>query len=213
MSETSPDLFHVAHPPRRAATGLAPGLLLLHGRGADEQDLLPLADELDPRLFVVSARAPGRLGPGYAWYDLAGIGAPEPASFDRSVERLTGFVERLPRVYAIDPAGLFVLGFSQGAVMSGALLLSRPELLAGTIMLSGYLPVDAGLRIDEARLANAPVLVAHGEADPVIPVVAGRQSRDYLARVGADLTYYEYPIGHTIGPEELRDVASWLDRR
>lgn len=184
-------------------------LLLLHGRGADEADLLPLADSLDPRFFVVSARAPLPLGPGFAWYDLADIGNPEPSSFDASLASLGRFVEELPRVYPIDPGRAFTLGFSQGAVMAGSLLLTRPEAMAGTVMLSGYLPLDQKLPIDETRLANRRVFVGHGTADPLIPLAWARKVRDYFTKVGADLTYREYPLAHSIGPDELDNIRDW----
>jgi phospholipase/carboxylesterase len=206
-------LQHLARAPRSGGSGPHPTLLLLHGRGADERDLLPLADELDPRLFVISVRAPLDLPPGYEWYRLLGIGVPEAGSFAGAFGALTHFVESLPNAYPIDPSRLIALGFSQGAVMAGSLLLARPELTRGTAMLSGYLPLEAGLSVDETKLDDRPVFVAHGLADPLIPIAAARLARDYFTRVGADLTYREYPIAHYIGPDELRDVAAWLQTR
>jgi phospholipase/carboxylesterase len=206
-------LFHVTRPPPGDGLGPHPCLLLLHGRGADELDLLGLAEELDPRLFVVSARAPLRMGPGYAWYHLQNIGEPEPASFQASLAALSTFVADLPQAYPVDTARIFVLGFSQGAMMAGSLLLTRPSHLAGTAMLSGYLPLNSGLAVDEAPLRNRPAFVAHGTGDQVLPVALGRQARDYLVRLGADVTYREYRIGHSIGPDELVELAGWLGDR
>jgi phospholipase/carboxylesterase len=199
--------------PRAGGAGPHPGLLLLHGRGADELDLLGLADELDPRFFVVSARAPMALGPGYHWYQLAAIGSPEQKSFESSLAALTRFVTELPAAYPIDPTAIFTLGFSQGSMMAGSLLLTQPGSVAGTVMLSGYLPLASGLSIDEAALARRPVFEAHGTMDSVLPVALGRQARDFWQRVGADLTYREYPIAHSIGPAELLEVGEWLSGR
>src|SRR5579859_786994 len=162
-------LYHVTRPPRAGGAGPHPGLLLLHGRGADELDLLGLADELDPRFFVVSARAPMALGPGYHWYQLAAIGSPEQKTFESSLKALSRFVVDLPTAYPIDPAALFTLGFSQGSMMAGSLLLTHPDSVAGTVMLSGYLPLESGLPIDETALARRPVFQAHGTVDPVLP--------------------------------------------
>lgn len=209
VDPSSLGLVHVVRAPRVLGAEPYPTLLLLHGRGADEMDLIPLVDALDPRFFVVSARAPHRLGPGFAWYHLADVGSPESDSFAASLDALHRFVEELPRAYPIDPARLCTLGFSQGAVMAGSLLLTQPDLPARTIMLSGYLPLDQNLPIDEASLANRAVFVAHGTADPLIPIAWARATRDYFGRTGAALTYREYPIAHTIGPEELRDVGNW----
>jgi phospholipase/carboxylesterase len=206
-------LDHVVSPPRVGEPGPYPTLLLLHGRGADEQDLFGLAEELDPRLYVVSARAPLSFGPGFAWYHLIDIGNPDLTSFRASLEALTRFVEDLPTIYPVDPSRIYMLGFSQGAVMAGSLALVHPERPAGTVMLSGYLPLDAGLAVDVAGLAGHEVFVGHGTLDPVIPVAAARLARDYFTRVGAQLTYREYPIPHAIGPQELADVADWLSAK
>jgi phospholipase/carboxylesterase len=203
-------LLHVTRAPRATGNGPHPGLLLLHGRGADEKDLLGVADELDPRLFVVSVRAPLRLGPGYAWYNLLDIGNPELASFQASLDALTQFVDELPLVYPIDRTRIYPLGFSQGAVMASSLLLAHPKKSAGTIILSGYLPLDAGIAVNEKEYAGRKVFVAHGTLDPVIPVVSARLTRDFLTRVNAALTYREYTIPHYIGPQELIDVSAWL---
>jgi phospholipase/carboxylesterase len=210
MSANPLGLVHVVHPARSGGPGPHPALLLLHGRGADEQDLLGLADELDPRLYVVSARAPLTLGPGFAWYHLLDIGNPDLASFNASLEALTSFVQALPSAYPIDPTRIFSLGFSQGAMMAGSLLLTHPNLPAGTVMLSGYLPLNAGLPINQKGLIGRPIFVGHGTLDPVIPIDAARQARDFLTRAGTALTYREYPIPHYIGPQELSDVVTWL---
>lgn len=206
-------LTHRVALPRAASEGPAPGLLLLHGRGADEEDLLSLASALDPRLLVVAARAPFQLGSGYHWYDLLAIGRPEPESFGGSRELLGRFLDEIVGGYNIDPVRLYVLGFSQGAMMSGSLLLMQPESIAGAVLLSGYLPSQAGLTIDPTRVRGKPVFVRHGTRDDVIPVDFGRESRDYLSSAGAALDYGEYPIGHQISDLELHDVAAWLTGR
>lgn len=213
MDAQSLGLHHVTRLPRVETAAPYPTLVLLHGRGADERDLLTLADQLDPHLLIVSVRAPHPLDQGFEWYRLINIGHGEPTTFAESLVVLHEFLARLPRLYPVDPNRLGTLGFSQGAVMASAVLLTRPETLAGTVMLSGYLPLDQNLPIDEARLAHRPVFVAHGTADPLIPITWGRATRDFFSRVGADLTYREYPIAHYIAPEELRDVAEWLRAR
>jgi phospholipase/carboxylesterase len=213
VSAAPRELIHVAHAPRAGGPGPHPALVLLHGRGADEADLLPLVDVLDPRFFVVSARAPLPLGGGYAWYHLIDLGNPDQPSFRASLASLAQFVANLPTAYPIDPGRIFTVGFSQGAMMAGSLLLTHPTAMAGTVMLSGYLPLGVGLPVDEAALRGRPVFVGHGTADQVIPVSSARQARDYFERVGADLSYHEYPIGHYIADEELSQVAGWLSPR
>jgi len=206
-------LTHRVILPRAAGDDAPPGLLVLHGRGADESDLLSLAPALDPRLVIVAARAPFQLGPGFHWYDLLAIGRPEPESFGRSRELLGRFLGEIVDGYGIDPKRLFLLGFSQGAMMSGSLLLMQPGAIAGAVLLSGYLPLHAGLTIDPEAVRGKPVFVRHGTRDVVIPVEFGRESREFLSAAGAALDYGEYPIGHQISEQELRDVAAWITGR
>lgn len=205
-------LTHRAIEPRQTGSGPAPALLLLHGRGANEDDLPPIAAELDPRLFVVSARAPLVRSFGYHWYDLIASGVPEPTTYAESLATLQAFVRALPSAYPIAAGQLYLLGFSQGAMMAGSLLLTVPDLIAGAILLSGYLPLEVGLPVQTAALAGKPVFIGHGTADQVLPVSFGRQARDYLRTVNADLTYHEYPMAHQISGRELLDIGQWLGR-
>lgn len=211
-------LTHRVHP---AAQGTPPhpGLLLLHGRGTDENDLLPLAPELDPRLFVISARAPLRFPwGGYMWYDLDrnGVGFPEAQSLQHSIDLLEQFIGEILEAYPLDPEGLYLGGFSMGAVMAGTLALLDPERVSGAMVLSGYLPLGADLPFRPQEAEGHPIFQAHGALDPVIPVSFGREARDYLAGTPVDLTYREYPIGHEISYQELSDLSGWttqvLDR-
>src|SRR5262249_19787556 len=162
------------------------------GRGADEEDLMGLEAALDPRLTVVSARAPFRLGPGFAWYDMAQIGNPDEDSLYTSLLELRDFVDGLPAAYNIDPQRLFLLGFSQGAIMSASLALTVPNKIRAVIMHSGYVPAGSGLEVVPGGIEGKPFFVAHGIYDEVIPVIYGRQSEAYLASHGARLVYQEY---------------------
>jgi phospholipase/carboxylesterase len=188
---------------------------LLHGRGTDERDLLPLAGELDPRLFTVSARAPFRFPyGGYAWYDLdpRGVGYPGGDTLAQSVSLLNRFIDEILRAYPIRGDRLYVGGFSMGAAMSATLALLFPDRIAGALVLSGYVPAEAGLPFKLDALDAHPIFESHGIRDEVIPVEWGRRSRDYLAGTAVDLTYREYPMGHEISPTELRDVSFWLSQ-
>lgn len=205
-------LFNQRHP---AVSGPAPhpGLLLLHGRGADETDLLPLAAELDPRLFTVTARAPYRFPyGGYMWYPLdeQGVGFPDPAVLIQSLDLLVRFIGEIVAAYPIDPRRLYVGGFSMGAAMAAGLTLTQPELVAGAFVLSGYLPLHAGLTFRSEEAAGRPIFQAHGTLDEIIPIAWARETRDFLETTPADLTYREYPIGHQISYPELQDVSAWL---
>jgi len=213
--ETTLNLTHMVRPARSHDRGetndsMVPGLLLLHGRGADEADLMGLESALDPRLTIVSARAPFRLGPGYAWYDMYQIGQPEPETMALSMEEVETFINGMVPAYNIDPQRLYLLGFSQGAILSAAIALTMPERIAGVIMHSGYVPTSAELDLHPERIKGKPFFVAHGKYDEVIPVTFGRDAQEYLEEAGAALTYQEYPIGHGISEESLYDLSEWL---
>lgn len=203
-------LYHRVLRPREETSGQPPALLMLHGRGSNEMDLIDLAGALDGRFLTLSPRAPFALGFGYHWYELSRVGVPDPQTFEQGLATLRRFVHEAVDGYGIDPAQLYVLGFSQGAVMTGALALTNPPLVAGAVMLSGYLPLHSGLPIDEPALAGRPYFVAHGTQDAVIPVTFGREARAYLERVAVDLTYHEYPMAHQVENAELQAIGAWL---
>lgn len=212
MSEGQFSLSHATYAARTGG-GPHPGLLLLHGRGTNEQDLLPLAGELDPRLFTVSARGPLQFPyGGYAWYDLdpRGVGYPGTATLRRTLDLLDRFVDEILEAYPIAAGRLFAGGFSMGAAMSATLALLFPDRVAGALILSGYVPVESGLPFRAPEAAGHPVFEAHGTHDAVIPVQWGRRSQAYLASTAVDLTYREYPIAHEISQAELRDASAWL---
>lgn len=185
---------------------------MLHGRGADEEDLLGLSEYLDNRLMFLSVRAPYpfSFGGGYMWYEFDRVGSPDPGMFRASYDKLVAFVEDALNNYPVDPANLFLLGFSMGTVMSHALTLSRPELFRGILANSGYVPEGTFLEWKWKNLEHLHVLVTHGIQDPVIPIELGRRSRDLYQQSPARLTYNEYPMGHQISQESLYDMAHWL---
>ncbi|MES1246552.1 MAG: phospholipase [Actinomycetota bacterium] len=193
----------------RPAAGEAAGaLVLLHGRGADEYDLFPLLDAIDPerRLHGFTPRGPLSLPPGGAhWYALGGIPTPPKEHFDASLAELRAFVGGLPYDRIV------IGGFSQGCVMSYALSLGegspRP---AALLALSGFIPRVPGFELD-LESPFPPIVVAHGTYDPVIPVAFGREARDLLTGAGATVDYRESPIEHSIDPQLiplLRDVVA-----
>ncbi|HLG74061.1 MAG TPA: alpha/beta fold hydrolase [Chloroflexota bacterium] len=210
-----PDLFHLVSWPREQVSEPHACLVLLHGRGSNEQDLFGLVPELPKQPLVVSVRAPFSFPfGGYFWYDLGQQHhSPDPSTFEASLTELREFLQGLPGRYPIDPKRLFLLGFSQGALMSGCLTLSQPALVAATVMLSGYLPAEAPFTIDEAGVAGKPFFQAHGSYDGVLPVVMGRQARMRLENLKADVEYHEYAMDHQVVMDELADLRRWFEAR
>ncbi len=189
--------------------------MLTHGRGADEHDLLPLADILDPerRLVAVLPRGPLLLPPGGAhWYAVHEIGRPDPGTFLPTFAAFAGWLDATAAAHAVTADRIVLAGFSQGAVMSYALGLAakRPR-PAGIIALSGFVPTVPGFELGLEERAGLPVAIGHGTHDPVIGVEFGRQARALLEGTGADVRYRESPMGHSIDPEYLSELRGWLE--
>ena len=201
---------------RRPATGEPEGLLVLfHGRGADEHDLFPLADALDPgrELLAVVPRAPLSLPPGGAhWYALREIGYPDPPTFLEGVRLAGGWLDDLAAETGIPPERTILGGFSQGAAMTYAFGLGadRPR-PAGLIALSGFIPTVDGWEMGDP--SGLPVAIGHGTHDPIIPVEFGHEARERLEQAGADVTYRESPMPHTIDPAYLDELRGWVSAR
>jgi phospholipase/carboxylesterase len=202
----------------RPAAGLAAGLLVLHhGRGSDELDLLGLADVLDPtrQLHVVSPRAPLRLpgSPGYHWYVVPRVGHPDPESFAAGYDQLAAFHDELWTRTGIAPERTVLGGFSQGSVMSYALGLGgdRPA-PAGILAFSGFVPTVPGWAPDLASRPALRVFIAHGRADPVIGIEFAERARELLEAGGIAVEYHESGGGHQIEAPNAAAAASWLRR-
>jgi phospholipase/carboxylesterase len=203
-------LVHV----ERLAAGEPRGMLvLLHGRGADEHDLMPLAEALDParELLAVAPRGPLQLPPGGAhWYRVMRIGYPDPATFHPTVELAAGWLDTVGGEHGIGRERTVLAGFSQGAVMSWALGLGtgRPT-PAAIVALSGFMPTVEGFGLDLDR-PGLRTAIGHGTLDPIIGVEWGREARDRLAAAGHVPLYREYPMPHTIDPAFVAELRGWI---
>ncbi len=200
----------------RPASGDAAGLLVLHhGRGSDERDLLALASALDPRsrLHVVTPRAPLRLpgSPGYHWYLVPRVGYPDPESFHAAYAELAAFHDELREKTGIGPERTVLGGFSMGTVMSYATGLGgdRPP-PAGILALSGFVPTVEGWEPSLSDRQGTRVLIAHGRHDPVIPVTFARRARELLEPAGLAVDYRESDAAHNVDPDDLLRAAGWL---
>ena len=207
---------------RRCSIAFAPpagdpqgALVLFHGRGADEHDLFPLLDILDPerRLLGATLRGPLALPPGGAhWYIVARRSAsPIRTPSTPPTRRPRAWLDALLAEHGVPHDRAVLGGFSQGAVMSYALGLGagRPR-PAGILALSGFIPTVDGFALDLETAAGLPVAIGHGAYDPVIPVEFGRDARDRLTAAGAEVTYRESPMPHAIDPGFLRELPAWL---
>jgi len=201
------------------ATGRRPpSLVLLHGVGSNEMDLFSLAPLMDPRFTVVSARGPLTRTPGsYAWFPVEFVPGGfviDPKQAERSRQSILRFADELVEEYRLDPKQMYLMGFSQGCIMSLYTALTEPEHFAGVVGMSGrLLPEAIPMLAAPERLKGFPLLVVHGTEDTTIPISYGRDIRDHLAKLPVDLDYREYPIGHWVSNETIADVRAWLTAR
>jgi phospholipase/carboxylesterase len=218
MSSKQLSLLHLVEFPPSAQSqqppSRYPAILALHGRGSNEQDLIGLAPHLPQGLLWVSPRAPLVLGPGsYEWYRVRVIGVPDPEQVLAALETIDRFVGEILAAYPIDPQNFFLLGFSQGSILSMCYTLTHPARVTGTIVQSGYLPNNVDLEIDEAGIQGKPFILTHGQQDTMLPVDWGRESRDRLQGLGVDLEYHEFPMGHNVSMESLEAINQWLEKQ
>ncbi|HKG35147.1 MAG TPA: phospholipase [Solirubrobacterales bacterium] len=202
----------------RPAAGEPEGLLVLHhGRGSDESDLLGLADVLDPgrRQHVVTPRAPLTLpgSPGFHWYVVHRVGYPDSETFATAYSLLTAFHDQLWERTGIPPERTVFGGFSMGSVMSYATALpgDRPR-PAGILAFSGFIPTVEGWEPDLESRRGMPVFIAHGRADPIMEIDFARQARELLEQGGLDVAYMESGVGHTIDPASIPAAVDWIAR-
>jgi phospholipase/carboxylesterase len=189
-------------------------LLLMHGRGADEHDLAPLLQALDPdgNLLGLLPRGPLALPPGGRhWYVLREVGSPDRETFLETFGVVSDWVDGMLAENAIAPDRLVLGGFSQGAVMAYSLGLAAGRPPPATILaFSGFIPHVDGFELDLNGRAGLPVAISHGSLDPIISVEFGREARHRLEEAGLSVRYREDPVPHTIAPGALAQAKQVL---
>ena len=209
--DAAPEPLTVIHQaPRKPGPGKPPLLVLLHGFGADEKDLLPMVVRLDPRLAIASLRAPIRIREGsYSW-----LSGNSEADLDYARRTVLESIDQIVTSADADGSRVYVAGFSQGAMLALAIALTEPQKIAGAAVLSGRLA--AAIRERHApldQLRGFPILVTHGTEDRQIPIRSGRDIRQALAPLSINLEYHEFEIGHSISDQTVRVLDQWLRRQ
>lgn len=188
----------------------APLVVLLHGRGSNEQDIIGLAGHLPEGPAYAAVRAPIAEGGGYAWFANRGIGRPMAASLRSTMDWFRAWLDDAA------PAGrpVLLVGFSGGAAFAGGLVLDEPTRFSGAAILYGTLPFEAGLATDPGQLAHLPVFVAQGDGDHVIPGELLERTWDYLlSKSGAPVVAQRQPGGHHLSAEVAHHLGDWIAHR
>jgi phospholipase/carboxylesterase len=194
-----------------------PTLVLLHGLGSNEQDLMSFGHAIDARWALITVRAPLQCEyGGFAWFDVAWEQSGLRANQDQALESLAALRSALDDPVGwlgFEPGAMVVGGFSQGAMMSLGLALIEPARFSGCLLMSGrtlpaFIPTSAPPGIEVL-----PFFIQHGELDPVIPVTEGRRTLEVIRSLGGDAEFIEYPMGHEVSMESLADAGAWLGAR
>lgn len=193
-----------------------PLLLLLHGYGSNEEDLFSFASELPEEYYVISARAPFDMTYGsYAWYAI-NFDADENKFSDIGQARasrdiIANFIDELVASYPIDANNVTLIGFSQGSILSYAVALSYPEKVQRVVAMSGYLNTEIAVDdFAENSFDTLKIFASHGTVDQVIPVDWARNSIPVIEKLGIQIVYKEYPVGHGVAPQNFFDFKNWL---
>lgn len=217
---TTLSLVHTVRHASSAANGdgvRPPLLILMHGVGANEQQMTQLAPAFDSRFVVISVRSPLVFGANaFGWFHVS-FTATGPVIVAEEAEAgwklLARFIDEAVAAYGADPERVYLAGFSQGGIMALATLLTAPTKVAGAVVMSGrLLPEALAHAAPPAALRDKHVLLVHGITDDKLGIHLARWAREQLSALPLDLTYNELPMGHAITPESLAVVTAWLER-
>lgn len=194
-------------------------IILLHGYGSNEEDLFSFATELPEDLIIISARAPQNLGLGsYAWYTI-NFTADKSKFSDipeaiKAREAIATFIDEIQMKYKISPAKTFLLGFSQGTILSYAVALNYPKKIQKIIALSGYINQDLlPENIVTKNYSELDFFISHGSVDQVIPAEWAKKSPKFLNELKIKNIYKEYGVGHGVAPQNFFDFKKWIEER
>ncbi|MFC5467414.1 alpha/beta hydrolase [Cohnella suwonensis] len=204
--------YDIRLPDKMEPGKLYPTIFTLHGKGSNERNMANLTEPLENDFILVHVRGDLILGSGYQYYELKGLGNPVRESFDRAANLLTAFIEDAIARHPIDPARVYLLGFSQGAILSMTLALTLGSRLKGIVALNGYVPDFVKTEYVLRDTSDVSVFISHGERDSIFPVRIGHDNAAYFGTRTDKLTYKLYPTDHGVSEQNQSDFVDWLRR-
>ncbi|MFC5700799.1 alpha/beta hydrolase [Cohnella faecalis] len=202
--------YDVHLPPNAEPGKKYPAIFTLHGKGSNEKNMHGLVEPLSDKFIIVHIRGDLPLGAGYQYYELRGLGNPVRESFDRSVRKLEDFLEEATVKYPIDATNRYLLGFSQGAILSMTLALTLGDRLKGIVALNGYIPEFVKTEYPLRSVENVSVFISHGQYDSVFPLEIGRANAAYFGGRTSRCVFRSYPADHGVSEENQKDFVEWL---
>ncbi|RDW18336.1 esterase [Oceanobacillus arenosus] len=206
----APLAYEIRKPAVVDAGKIYPALYLIHGMGSNEQDLLQLVEGLEETYYIFSVRGPIVQPPGYAFFTMEEFGKPHRDVFDQAISKLTAFIDYSFEEYPIDSTSLYLMGFSQGAILSMSLGLILDDRIKGIAALSGYIPDFIKNENDNRDVRDLSIFISHGEQDPVLPFAWAPASKQYFQEHGANVVFKQYDSGHTVSQQNYQDLRAWF---
>jgi phospholipase/carboxylesterase len=210
----SDSLYYIKRAPK-VASETPPLLIMLHGYGSHEEDLFSFSEELPDELLIISARAPHSIAfGGHAWYAI-NFDADENKFSDTdqardSLDLIDSLIDELQSEFS--PSKIFLLGFSQGAILSYAYSLNFPNKVQHVVALSGYLMQDILPETFDTSI-ETDYYISHGIVDQVIPVQWAQKAPQFLKSLDLSHDYSEYPVGHGVAPQNFYSFKDWIEKR
>jgi len=203
-------IYELRKPPHIEPNKIYPAIFVLHGMGSNEQNMLPLVDGLEDLFYIFSIRGPLTQPPGFSYFTIQGYGQPHREVFDQGTAQLSNFIDYAVERYPVDPDCLYVLGFSQGAILAMTLGLTLGNRISGVVALSGYIPRFVKEEYTIKSVDQLSVFISHGVVDNVLPYEWGVESNKYFRGLGAQVTFQAYPEGHTVSLKNQQDFIKWI---
>ena len=187
-----------------------PVIYAMHGMGSNEKDIMSVIEELKEDFIIIGIRGPLSMNSGFAYFTIKSFGNPDIDSFNAALEKIEAFIDNFPNKYPIDTSSQFLLGFSQGAILSMTLALEMGNKIKGIVALSGYIPKHVKETYSIKPVYEISIFIGHGEFDQVFPLEIGNQNYKFFKARNKLLSFNSYPVDHQISLEEKNDVIAWL---
>ncbi|GKU26831.1 alpha/beta hydrolase [Clostridium folliculivorans] len=188
-----------------------PVIYAMHGMGSDEEDILSLIGELKNDFILIGIRGSIIQGRGFAYFSIKGYGNPDRESFDKAVKSLEEFIHNAAVAYPIDNNRQYLLGFSQGSILSMSLALVMGNKVKGIAALSGYIPRFVKEEYKIKSVEDVSVFISHGEFDPIFPLDIGKDNYEFFRERSRNVIFKTYPSGHEVSLKNINDVIRWLN--
>ncbi|MGG7618091.1 alpha/beta hydrolase [Bacillus coreaensis] len=206
----SPMLYELRKPSYIDPNKKYPAIFVMHGMGSNEQNMLPVVEGLDEKFYIFSIRGPLSQPPGFAYFTIQGYGKPHREVFDQAISQLTNFIDYATATYPVDLEYIYLLGFSQGAILSKTLGLTLGKRIKGIVALSGYIPEFVKEEFSSKPLNQLSLFISHGEYDNVLPYEWGLKSNRFFQALDAKVTFKSYTEGHTVSIKNQEDFINWI---